>query len=76
MKCVCGYEYKRGERSTGDWASQEEKLIAGDVPFVPVETEIMVPAKQEPYSSHEWSHHFDAYLYICPKCGTVRAERW
>lgn len=70
MKCVCGYEYRKRDDRLESWIAREERLAAGDVPFVPITTQILIPVSEMRGSMIE------ADLHICPKCGTVRAERW
>ena len=68
MKCVCGYEYKDNKKRLENWQPLEEKIAAGEAPFIPIETQILIP------TSALYGGIKDASLYICPKCGAVRAE--
>jgi len=77
MRCICGYEYKDIEKRLEGWEPLEQRLSTGDIPFVSIETPAMVYGKGSGYISlGNMGGQFDACLHICPKCGTVRAERW
>lgn len=65
MKCVCGYEYKE------EWDEGAKRVAIGGEEFTPIDTKATV---EDTGSYHRTQ--YDIHLYICPKCGTVRAERW
>ena len=59
MTCVCGYCY---DRTLGIRPE-------GDEPFVRVNGHYTTKGESG------WDYPREVYLYICPKCQTVRAER-
>jgi hypothetical protein len=63
MKCVCGYE-------TGyDYEKEEE---SGYEKFVRLNVIFLTPEQRGLYDGYDQKTNA---LYMCPECGTVRAER-
>lgn len=64
MKCLCGYEHKSGY--TEDMKEWKEHLI-GDEDFKQISGSTFKIRRDGFWNEKE------VELYICPKCGTVRA---
>ena len=64
MKCVCGY--KQG------WNHEEGMEEAGVEFFVKLNVIFLTPEQRGVYDGYDQKPNA---LYMCPKCGTVRAER-
>ena len=64
MKCVCGYEHKE-EYNNGITVA-----VVGDEEF------IYIDVKATRTSSGYYSDLIDVDFYACPKCGTLRCDRW
>lgn len=61
MKCVCGYEYKKGMDMT----------VVGDEPFKHMIVHGEMDRQWDGYVTKDICNRD---LYICPKCGTVRFD--
>jgi hypothetical protein len=60
MKCLCGYEYESLDEDT-----EENK------PFTRI-----TGSTFKRRSSLGYGHEEEIYLYVCPKCSTVRMDQW
>ncbi|MCR4434845.1 MAG: hypothetical protein QHH06_04845 [Clostridiales bacterium] len=65
MKCaVCNYRYKEPDET-----SKDQKLVSdGEKEFIKVINSF--------HRKAEDGHLDEVYLFACPKCGTVRLEKW
>jgi hypothetical protein len=63
MKCLCGYEHESG---LDEDANYKENLL-GDEPF----SRIQGSTFKKYLGMGETN---EIYLYICPKCGTIKTE--
>jgi len=65
MKCVCGY--KHGESvfdPTDEWSRSEDPENGKD-PFIQLDMKV---------SYTQDFYEYSKYLYVCPKCGTVKID--
>lgn len=68
MKCVCGYEYD--VYWNGKTGKEFEEIVrVGDEKFIDIKGTFYHEAEYRYESNDKYS------LYICPKCGTIRAEK-
>lgn len=65
MKCVCGYEHESGIDDKGKY---QDDLI-GDEEFTKI-TGVVFKDETDFFNERK------VYLFACPKCGTVRMERY
>jgi len=63
-KCVCGYEYERGIGEDGAYG-----LLKGDEEFHRVMDAFHL------FPQNSWDTPQGVHILVCPKCGTLRAER-
>lgn len=64
MKCVCGYEHL--QEPNLEWRKEEDpNFVNGDEDFHLITTPLYIGYEDR-----------RVYGYVCPKCGTVRIERW
>lgn len=69
MKCICGYYYME------DWEiEREDEVFQGELrQNNGNEKFIMLTDKMYEHRDYRTIEHS---LWVCPKCGTVRIERW
>ena len=67
MKCVCGYEHQQGLDDTGKWQDH----LVGDKEF------LKIYGSTFKISTGHWGDYDEEVkLYACPKCDTVKMERY
>lgn len=64
FKCPCGYEYEKGVDWDGD---RQYKVLKGDEEFK------LLRGHGLTFEPEPWCSPSEARLYVCPKCGTVKA---
>lgn len=81
MNCqACGYTYLEDyqkEDLIRDNHPLPEKL--GNKQFLRSENKFVFedPSNSGFYTSYGWNNGtFQSYLYMCPECGTLKAEKW
>ena len=67
MKCVCGYEHEK------QWNKEDRdyETVKGDEEFIESKLELAYETDGRCYKNLRSST-----VYICPKCGTLKIERW
>lgn len=65
IKCVCGYIHESGLDDKGNW----QKNLQGDDEFRVIEGIILRP-------ENCFEDKQIVNLQVCPKCGTVKFEKW
>ena len=68
MKCVCGYERESGIGPDGKWNDN----LKGNEDFITIRGSTFKIWDR----SRGYCNEVEVYLYACPKCGTVRMDRW
>ncbi len=65
MKCVCGYEHESGLDENSKWNG----FLKGDEKFIPLTGSTFMECEGH-------GQYREVHLYACPKCNTVRMDRW
>lgn len=70
MKCAtCNYEYK--DEYVNENGARFYKPIIGDNEFIQINGNFTIKIEGDWYNAIQ-----EIDLYACPKCGTVRIEKW
>jgi hypothetical protein len=67
MKCICGYE------KLEDWQTDDNKAV-GDEDFIRIDCFGKAFETDKKCNDYYGNEYRKAFLFACPKCGTVRME--